>query len=164
VWDIGCGPAGHVTAYLADRGVAAAGADISPGGVAEARRRHPGLEFRVADMLDLPAADGSLAGIVAFYSIIHLPRHQLPAALAEFRRVLVPAGSMLIAMHGGTGERGSTEAFGHPVELRMTLVTLDEITALIQAAGLTVAWSQERDPYPGEITQRLYLWARRAPE
>jgi hypothetical protein len=42
------------------------------------------------------------------------------------------------------------------------------ITALIQAAGLTVGWSQQRDPYPGEITQRLYLWARlgrrRAPE
>jgi hypothetical protein len=92
-----------------------------------------------------------------------LPRRQIPAALAEFRRVLAPAGSLLVAMHGGTGERGSTEAFGHPVELRMTLVTLAEITALIQAAGLTVTWSQERDPYPGEITQRLYLWARQAP-
>ena len=37
VWDVGCGAAGHLTRYLADRGVAASGADISPGSVAVAR-------------------------------------------------------------------------------------------------------------------------------
>jgi SAM-dependent methyltransferase len=160
VWDVGCGPAGHVTAYLARRGVAASGADLSPGAVAEARRRHPGLDFRVADMLRLPAADGSLAGIVAFYSVIHLPRPQIPAVLAEFRRVLAPGGSLLLAMHPGAGERGSADALGQGVALRMTLVTLAEITALVEAAGLAVGWSQAREPYPGEVTPRLYLWAR----
>src|SRR4029077_10263894 len=67
VWDVGCGAAGHLTRYLAARGVAVSGADISPGSVAVARRCQPGLTFRVADMCDLPAGDGSLAGIVAFY-------------------------------------------------------------------------------------------------
>jgi SAM-dependent methyltransferase len=190
VWDVGCGAAGHVTRYLADRGADVTGADLSPGVVAEARRRQPGLEFRVADLRELPVADGSLAGIVALWSVIHLPRPQIPAALAEFRRALAPGGSLIIAMHGrviaepavtrpggsnldeaspgadgqGLGELIRTQAFGHPVELRATLVTHAELTGALQAAGLTVSWSQERDPDPGPgetETRRVWAWARR---
>ncbi|WP_295656365.1 class I SAM-dependent methyltransferase, partial [uncultured Nocardioides sp.] len=40
VVEAGSGP-GHVTAYLADRGAAATGIDLSPAMVAEARRRFP---------------------------------------------------------------------------------------------------------------------------
>ena len=49
------------------------------------------------------------------------------------------------------------------MELRATLVTHAELMAALQAAGLTVDWSQERGPDPGEMaTQRIYAWARRA--
>ena len=160
VWDVGCGAAGHLTRYLADRGVAASGADISPGSVAVARRCQPGLTFRVADMCDLPAGDGSLAGIVAFYSMIHLPRPRIPVALAEFRRVLMPGGALVAAMHGGTGEIGSDAAFGLPVQVRATLVSPDEIAGMAESAGFTIREQDERAPYPGEYpSQRLYLWA-----
>jgi SAM-dependent methyltransferase len=160
VWDVGCGAAGHLTRYLADRGVAASGADLSPGSVAVARRCQPGLTFLVADMCDLPAGAASLAGIVAFYSMIHLPRPRIPAALAEFRRVLAPGGALLAAMHGGTGETGSDAAFGFAVPVRATLVSLDEIAVMAEAAGFTVRERHERAPYPGEYpSQRLYLWA-----
>ncbi len=164
VWDVGCGAAGHVTRYLADRGVAASGADISPGSVAVARRVQPGLAFRVADMCALPAGDGSLAGIVAFYSMIHLPRPRIPAALLEFRRVLAPGGALLIAMHGGIGETGSDAAFGLPVPVRATLVSLDEISGIAESAGYTIRERHERAPYPGEYpSPRLYLWAETRP-
>lgn len=49
VLDLGCGPAGHVTRYLADRGVRVAGVDLAHEGIAEARRRHPDLEFLAGD-------------------------------------------------------------------------------------------------------------------
>jgi SAM-dependent methyltransferase len=164
VWDVGCGAAGHLTRYLADRGVAVCGADLSPASVAVARRRQPGLAFRVADMCDLPTGDGSLAGIVAFYSVIHLPRPRIPVALAEFRRALAPGGGLLVAMHGGTGEVGSAGAFGHPVEVRATLVAPGELAGLVAAAGFAVRERHARDPYPGEYpSQRLYVWAEAAP-
>jgi len=160
VWDVGCGAAGHLTRYLADRGVAASGADISPGSVAVARRCQPGLTFRVADMCGLPAGAASLAGIVAFYSIIHLPRPRIPVALAEFRRVLAPGGALLAAVHGGVGETGSDAAFGLPVQVRATLVSPDEIAGMAESAGFAIREQHERAAYPGEYpSRRLYLWA-----
>lgn len=162
VLDLGCGPAGHVTRYLADRGARVAGVDLAPEGVAEARRRHPDLEFRVGDLRAIPADDSSLSGIVAFYSVIHLPRAELPLAFAEMRRVLAPGGLALVSMHGGTGEIGADEWFGHPVSVRVTLVEPDELAGLVTDAGLTRVTQHERPPYPGEYpSQRLYVLARR---
>jgi SAM-dependent methyltransferase len=175
VWDVGCGAAGHITRFLADQEVEVVGSDISPGVVAEARRRQPGLDFRVADLRRLPVPDGSLAGILAFYSLIHLPRPQLPVALAEFRRALAPTGTLLVAMHSATtwspesgfspddGEAGEiveTQAFGHPVELRVTLVYMAELSQMVDDAGLPSISCGERAPYPGEYpTRRVHVWS-----
>jgi SAM-dependent methyltransferase len=175
VWDVGCGAAGHITRFLADQEVEVVGSDISPGVVAEARRRQPGLDFRVADLRRLPVPDGSLAGILAFYSLIHLPRPQLPVALAEFRRALAPTGTLLVAMHSATtwspesgfspddGEAGEiveTQAFGHPVELRVTLVYMAELSQMVGDAGLPSISCGERAPYPGEYpTRRVHVWS-----
>src|SRR5262245_29635776 len=70
VVDLGCGP-GPVAKYLSDRGVRVCGIDLSPAMVRVANRLCGGIEFRVGDMRHLQIADGSLAGIVAFYSIVH---------------------------------------------------------------------------------------------
>lgn len=166
VVDVGCGPAGHVTRYLADRlertDVRVEGIDLSPVVVGEARRRHPDLLFWVGDLRELPADDGALAGVVAFYSVVHLPRAQWPGAFAEFRRVLVPGGRLLVGVHGGVGETGVHGWFGRDVEIRTTLVDLDELTAVAAGAGLTVLERHQRPPYPGEYPSvRLYLLAEK---
>jgi SAM-dependent methyltransferase len=162
VWDVGCGAAGHVTRYLADRGADIAGVDISPGVIKVARDRQPGLEFHVADMCELPAGEAELAGIVAFYSLIHLPRARLPLALAEFHRVLAPGGVLLVAMHGGEGELRNEEWFGRPVQVQVTLVSPAELAAAVEFAGFTVREQHARGPYPGEHpSRRLYAWAER---
>jgi uncharacterized protein YceH (UPF0502 family) len=49
VVEVGCGP-GHATAYLAERGADAMGIDLSPGMVAEARRRFPDGSYEVGDL------------------------------------------------------------------------------------------------------------------
>jgi SAM-dependent methyltransferase len=50
------------------------------------------------DCLD---ADGSWGGIAAFYSVVHIPREQIVAALSEMRRVLEPGGVLLVTFHIG---------------------------------------------------------------
>lgn len=162
VWDVGCGAAGHVTRYLADQGLDMVGVDLSPASIEEARRRQPLLRFEVADMRALPAGDAELAGIVAFYSVIHLPRAEVPAVLAEFRRVLQPGGGLLLAMHGGTGEIGASNWFGRGVDFKASLWDLAELSSAIDAAGFAVRRDVAREPYLTEhATDRLYVWGTR---
>ena len=80
--DMGCGP-GHVARYLSEQGLEMVGVDLSPAMVERARRLTPQVEFRQGDMLALDVPDESWAGIAAFYSIIHIPRSDLPQALGE---------------------------------------------------------------------------------
>jgi ubiquinone/menaquinone biosynthesis C-methylase UbiE len=61
-----------------------------------ARREYPGIRFGVDSMMDLALADGSLAGLVAWYSLIHVPDEEISAVLAHFQRVLRPGGSLLL--------------------------------------------------------------------
>ncbi len=159
VLDVGCGSAGHVTRYLADQGADVSGTDLSAGCVEVARRRQPDLRFEVADMRELGIPAGSLAGIVAFYSVIHLPRQQVPVALAEFGRVLRPHGVLLLAVHGGTGEISSEEFLGRPAQFRASLWSAADLAAQLAAAGFDVVRQHVRAPYPAEHpTERIYLW------
>jgi hypothetical protein len=49
---------------------------------------------------DLAFGDGTLAGIAAFCSIIHIRRDEIPV-LAEQRRLLGAGGLLLLAFHEG---------------------------------------------------------------
>jgi len=111
VGDLGCGP-GHVARYLHEQGVQILGLDISPEMVRWATELNPGVTFRVGDIRTLDLADASLAGIVAFYSVIHLEPSELAIAFREFRRVLAPAGALLVAFHVGDHTRGPRPPLG----------------------------------------------------
>ena len=96
VADIGCGP-GRITAHLAWSGLHTFGIDLSPEMIRVARSAHPDLHFEVGSMSELALADGALAAIVAWYGIIHLTPQRLPDVIAEFARVLVEGGQLLLA-------------------------------------------------------------------
>lgn len=101
VADLGCGP-GHVAAWLAERGVAAVGIDVSRAMVAIGRSEYPQVEFREGDLLQLPGSDGEFGAAIAFYSIIHLEPSELGRAFGEVRRVLRPGGLFLVSFHAGS--------------------------------------------------------------
>jgi SAM-dependent methyltransferase len=162
VCDLGCGP-GQIGRFLFDHGVQVIGIDLSPGMVAQARLLHPPLTFAQGNMTDLTQLeDGSLAGIVCFYALIHIPRAEVPAALAEMLRVLVGGGSLLVAVHGGLGTLHADQMAGQPADLDATLFLLPELSAFLESAGFAIVEAHERAPYDNEHpTQRLYIWARR---
>ncbi|GIJ43651.1 hypothetical protein Val02_05370 [Virgisporangium aliadipatigenens] len=110
VLDLGCGP-GHLTAYLRSLGVDASGIDLVPEFVAHARAAHPDGHYRIGSMTRLDAAGGSVAGILAWFSLIHLPPDEIDDVLAEFRRVLAPGGSLVVGMFDGD----EVAAFEHKV-------------------------------------------------
>lgn len=94
VLDLGCGE-GRFCRFLTTRGVATVGIDPTAALIDEARRRHPGGDYRVerAEALSLPDASVDMA--VAYLSLIDIA--DLDGALDESRRVLRPGGHLLIA-------------------------------------------------------------------
>lgn len=106
VADVGCGP-GHVTAHLHSLGVDAFGIDLSPEMIEVARSDHPGLRFEIGSMTDLELAAASVSGLIAWWSLIHIPDDAMPTVLGHFHRVLRPGGSLQIGFHVGDPSRAA---------------------------------------------------------
>ncbi|MEV7612564.1 class I SAM-dependent methyltransferase [Streptomyces sp. NPDC089799] len=159
VAELGCGP-GAVTAHLRDLGLDVFGVDLSPVMVGIARETYPDLRFEVGSMdaLDLP--DGTLRGIVCWYSVIHAPPHELPAYFAEFRRVLVPDGHLLLAFFESEGD--PVTPFDHKVVTAYRW-PVDALAGLAAEAGFTEVGRMLRAPVDGERFRQGRLLMRRDP-
>lgn len=160
--DLGCGP-GHVARYLDERGTQVLGVDLSPAMLECARRLNPGIEFRQGDMRSLELSDEALAGITAFYSIIHIPRTEVVAALSEMNRVLRPGGLLLLAFHIGDEVVHVDELWGKRVSIDFIFFRPDEMQTYLNAAGYQVLEVTEREPYP-EVehqSRRAYIFAEK---
>jgi len=162
VYDLGCGP-GQTTAFLHGCGARVRGLDISAELLREARERHPGLQFEQGDMLALPLADASLAGVVAFYAIVHFSPTRLRRALAEMHRALRPGGRLLLAFHSGEGSVHVEGFLGRPVALDFAFFRPAGIADELAGAGFAGVEVIERDPYPDveHPSRRAYVFAHR---
>lgn len=165
VLEVGSGPGG-VTAHLHGLGVRVRGIDLSPAMVALARGAHPQIAFSVGDMAALDVADAALGGVVAWYSLIHVPAPELPAVLAELRRVLAPGGHLLLGFQVGDDVSHHDEAFGQRVRLDFRRLQPDDVAALLEQAGFAVTARVVRDPEPesraAAVPQAAVLAQRRA--
>lgn len=138
VADVGCGP-GQVTAHLHELGLDIFGVDLSPAMVDVARREYPELRFEIGSMTDLDLADASVAGLLAFWSLVHVPDHALPGVFGHFRRSLRPGGPLLLGFHVGDTSRLKTEGYGgHPMKVHVYRRQPAQVAALLREAGFTV--------------------------
>ncbi|SIN30848.1 class I SAM-dependent DNA methyltransferase [Micromonospora cremea] len=138
VADVGCGP-GRITAHLHGLGVEAFGIDLSPGMIDVARRDHPGLRFEVGSMTELDLAEASVAGLVAWYSLIHIPDDQVNSVFAHFRRVLRPGGPLLLSFHVGDETSLKTQGYGgHPMKVHVHRRQPAQVAAWLREAGFAV--------------------------
>jgi ubiquinone/menaquinone biosynthesis C-methylase UbiE len=163
IYDLGCGP-GQTTAFLQACGVNVRGLDLSAELVREARQRHAGIEFEQGDMLALPCADASLAGVVAFYAIVHLSPAGLKRALAEMYRVLQTEGRLLLAFHIGEGSKHVDEFLGHAVSMDFRFFNPQDVEGALIQAGFATVEVIEREPYP-EVeypSRRAYVFANKS--
>lgn len=151
VLDLGCGP-GHITGHLRSLGVDATGVDLVPEFIAHARAAHPGVEFRLGSMEALDVADHSVAGILAWYSLIHLPPPDVDGMLAGFRRAMAPSGALVLGLFPAdpTDPGDEVVAFDHKVVTAYRW-PLDEIAERLTRAGFREV---ERLQRPGDDDQR----------
>ncbi|CAG0953143.1 demethylmenaquinone methyltransferase / 2-methoxy-6-polyprenyl-1,4-benzoquinol methylase [Anaerolineales bacterium] len=162
ICDLGCGP-GQLARYLHRQGVQTLGVDLSPQMVAEATRLNPEIHFHQGNMLALPDADNSWAGIAAFYCIIHIPRGQIAGALHEMKRVLKPGGVLLLTFHIGTEITHLDEWYEKPVNLDFAFYQPTEMGNWLKETGFEILETLVREPNP-EVeypSRRAYLFVRK---
>ncbi|MDL5156702.1 class I SAM-dependent DNA methyltransferase [Actinomycetospora termitidis] len=111
VLDLGCGP-GHWTAFLHSLGVAVTGVDLVPEFIAHARATHPGPEFHLGSMTEVDVPEHSVAGVLSWYSTIHLAPDAVDGVLTGFRRLLRPSGVLVIGFFDSDDD---VAAFDHKV-------------------------------------------------
>jgi SAM-dependent methyltransferase len=87
--DVATGP-GALAAEAASRGAHPVGIDLSPQMIELARGLYPTIDFREADVEQLPFADNTFDAVVCAFGLGHFPRPEV--AVAESVRILVPGG------------------------------------------------------------------------
>jgi len=110
---------------------------------------------------DIP--DGTWAGIAAFYSLIHIPRADLPRALGELRRVLRPGGLLLVSFHIGDDTIHLDEWWGQQVCVDFHKFQSAEVADYMTSSGFEIEEIIEREPYPDveHQSRRSYIFARK---
>ncbi|HOG46799.1 MAG TPA: class I SAM-dependent methyltransferase, partial [Anaerolineae bacterium] len=141
VLDLGCVCGVPVARRLARRHPLT-GVDISPVQIERARQNVPTAHFLCADMATLDLAPQSLAAVVSFYTIIHLPLDEQPALLRNIGRWLQPGG-YLMATVGHSAWTGQEDGWlGGGNAMYWSHAGEDTYLAWLAAAGLTVLWTR----------------------
>ncbi|RPE78087.1 MULTISPECIES: class I SAM-dependent methyltransferase [unclassified Frondihabitans] len=136
--DAGCGP-GQWTGYLAERGLDARGIDQVREFIEHARVTHPRARFDVGSIDALPDSAGSLAGVLAWYSLIHHEPASIRQPLAEFARVLRPGGELLVGFFTGP----DVEPFDHAIATAYRWPP-EALAAVLREAGFEVIETHTR--------------------
>lgn len=142
VLDVGCGP-GQWTHFLAGLGTDVEGVDPVPELIESAQATYPDHRYRVGRAEALGVDDGSLGGVLAWYSLIHTEPERIGAALAELARCLRPGGGLALGFFTSSTlepfEHAVTTAYTWPVEL---------LACEVEAAGFTVTHTESRADRP----------------
>ncbi|MGA9870539.1 MAG: class I SAM-dependent methyltransferase [Rhodococcus sp. (in: high G+C Gram-positive bacteria)] len=139
VLDAGCGP-GHWTNHLAELGLDVRGIDLAPAFISHARSTYPGVRFDLRSIDDIDEADGSLGGVLSWFSTIHHEPSAISTPLAEFARVLRPGGRLVLGYFNGR----SIEQFDHAV-VSAYRWPAEKLQDLLDAAGFVFLESHMRE-------------------
>jgi SAM-dependent methyltransferase len=163
VLDVGCGTGMPTARQLTDAGHEVTGVDISEEMLRLARRDVPEAEFRCLDIVDLDPSLGDFVAVVAFFSLLMLPRAEIPAVLTKIHDLIRPDGYFLLSMVEADLDDTPIHFLGSPV--RVTGYIRGELQELVTAAGFEVAelrhlsYAPASTELPPEV--QLFLFCRR---
>ena len=138
-----------MTNHLSELGLTVIGVDLSSALIAKAKRLFPHLEFQVSDLTALDIPSTSLAGIVARYSLIHMPPNQLASVFTEFSRLLKFGGPVLVSFFAANSAERHAAPFDHAVVTAYELFP-NTIASQLQDAGFEDVKIGTRGPVLGE--------------
>ena len=146
VVELGCGTGVPAGAALAER-CHYHGVDSSGGMIAAARENVPTGSFERADMCEVDFERGSLDAVVAFFSIIHVPREQHAALFAKVGEWLKPGGWFVASLANRDDPGTVVTEWLHGEPMYWSTFDAETNLGLLQAAGLQVVDSRIREQW-----------------
>ncbi|MEU6251212.1 class I SAM-dependent methyltransferase [Streptomyces sp. NPDC047043] len=141
VLDLGCGSGLPTARQVVEAGSQVVGVDLSAGMVALARQNVPAGDFRRADIADLrpggPLDLGRFEAVTAFFSLLMLPRAEIPLALRTIHHLLLPGGLFALSMVEADVDDFSIPFIGNTI--RVSGYLRDELREVVEAAGFEIA-------------------------
>lgn len=141
VLDLGSGSGLPTARQMVEAGSQVVGVDLSAGMVALARQNVPSGDFRRADIADLrpggPLDLGRFDAVTAFFSLLMLPRAEIPLALRTVHHLLLPGGLFALSMVEADVDDFSIPFIGNTI--RVSGYLRDELREVVEAAGFEIA-------------------------
>ena len=158
VLDLGCGAGVPATRWLAQRGFAVTGVDFSEKQLDLARRLVPGATFLKADMTGLDFGPETFDAVVAFHSIIHVPREEHPALLGKIHRWLGPGGLFLATLTVTDFDGGDDDWEGWGAAMRWSHYDAATNREMLREAGFGVLYAEPRTGGGTGNDEETWLW------
>uniref|UniRef100_UPI00019D991A SAM-dependent methyltransferase n=1 Tax=Corynebacterium glutamicum (strain ATCC 13032 / DSM 20300 / JCM 1318 / BCRC 11384 / CCUG 27702 / LMG 3730 / NBRC 12168 / NCIMB 10025 / NRRL B-2784 / 534) TaxID=196627 RepID=UPI00019D991A len=142
ILDVGSGT-GRWTGHLASLGHQIEGLEPATRLVELARQTHPSVTFHHGTITDLSDSPKRWAGLLAWYSLIHMGPGELPDALVALRMAVEDGGGLLMSFFSGP----SLEPMYHPVATAYRW-PLPELAQALETAGFQVTSSHWDPRFP----------------
>ena len=135
ILDAGCGAGVPCARLLVQAGFEVVGVDFSSNMLRLARKSVREATFIKEDMTRLGFRDNAFDGLVALYSVIHVPRELHASLYQSFHRILKPDGMMLICI-GSDEWEGEDEYFG--ARMFWSEHSLEEALQMVKNVGIQI--------------------------
>jgi len=162
VLDLGCGTGVPTAGMFAESGLDVVGIDVSTEMLALARRNVPTGRFVAMDAMELDDTLGRFDAACAFFSLLMLPRKDIPKVLRRIRSVLEPGGLVAIGMVEGDLDYAPLSFLGQ--EMSVTAYPRADLEAALRADGLHVLEVdvEEFEPASAEVPaeRQIFLYCQ----
>lgn len=140
VLDLGCGTGVPTAGHLTDAGFEVVGVDLSGRMVELARKYVPGATFHQLDLADLrpggPRDLGRFDAVAAFFSLLMLPRAEIPLALRTVHHLLNPGGLFVLSMVEADVDDFEIPFLGNTI--RVSGYLREDLHKVIETAGFEI--------------------------
>ena len=154
VLDAGCGAGLPIAKILAEQ-FDVIGVDFSEAQIELAKKNVPNASFLRRDITRLDFPEESLDGICSYYAIIHIPREEHAALLADFYRTLKTGGVALLCLGAQDLVDDIDEDY---LGTRMYWSHFDTNTyiKMLKETGFTIIWAKRVDDETCEGAGHLF--------
>lgn len=162
ILDLGCGTGIPAAQSLAAAGHHVTGIDVSARMVELAKLQVPEGEFFQTDMMEARFDDARFDAVVAYFSLLMLPKRDVAVMLDRIRGWLRSDGLLSIGMVNFDADAAPVEFMGVPV--RVTGYAPDGIAAALLQSRLTLISLEtvEHQPSVGPSEPQIFCLAQKA--